>query len=83
MSPGVLGGIIGNSGAMSSFRRRLRKLVSGYLKSPTTEAASETEMAGEGFGTGSFPREIVMLVICTVLFGWHSLWQTGWPFRQT
>ncbi len=69
MSLGVLGGIIGNSGAMSSFRRRLRKLVSGYLNAPTAEAASETEMAGDGFGTGSFLREIVMLVICTVLFG--------------
>ena len=26
-------------------------------------------MAGEGFGTGSFLREIVMLVFCAVLFG--------------
>lgn len=69
MSLGVLGGILGNSGAMSSFRRRLRRLVSGYLSAPTAEAASETEMAGEGFDIGSFLREIVVLVICTALFG--------------
>jgi Zn-dependent protease len=69
MSLGVLGGIIGNSGAMSSFRRRLRRLVSGYLNAPMAEAASETEMTGDGFGIGSFLHEIVMLVICTLLFG--------------
>jgi Zn-dependent protease len=69
MSLGVLGGTPGNSGAMSSFRRRPRKLFSGYLNAPTAEAASETEMAGDGFGIGSFLREIAMLPICTVLFG--------------
>jgi Zn-dependent protease len=69
MCLGVLGGFIGNSGAMISFRRRLRKMTSGYLNAQTSEAASETGMAGEGFGYRSLLREIVMLVFCAILFG--------------
>jgi Zn-dependent protease len=69
MCMGVLGGIIGNSGTMVSFRRRMRRIISGYLNAQTAEAASETDMAGEGFGSRSLLREIVMLVFCAILFG--------------
>ncbi|HEY3274210.1 MAG TPA: hypothetical protein VGJ92_10635 [Methanocella sp.] len=69
MCLGVFGGMIGNSDTMVSFRRRMRKVVSGYLNAQTAEAASETSMAGDGFGYRSLLREIVMLAICAVLFG--------------
>jgi Zn-dependent protease len=69
MSLGALGAFLGNSGAMLSFRRKVRKLISGYLNAHTAGAASETGMAEPGYGTGSFLREIAMLIVCTVLFG--------------